>query len=56
MWIGHRKVWICDVHYRVTSTKKKEATLKQRVLHRLPEADTMSVSEILPNRAARRRR
>lgn len=56
MWHGDRKVWICDVHYRVTSTKRQEATLAQRILHKLPEPETHSVSEILVNRAMRRRR
>jgi hypothetical protein len=56
LWHGGHKAWVCDIHYRVTSTKKQEATMIQRVLHRLPEPETFSVSEILPNRAARRRR
>lgn len=54
-WHGRVKVWYCDRCFKVTSTKKKEATLKQRLLHRLPEPDTFALSEILPNRRARRR-
>lgn len=56
MWHGSHKVWVCLDHYPVTSTKRQEPTLAQRVLHRLPEAETFRLDEILPNRAARRRR
>jgi hypothetical protein len=54
MWRGREKHWYCDRCFKVTSTKKKEATLKQRLLHRLPEPDTFAYSEIFPNRRARR--
>ena len=56
MWRGKQKMWYCDLHFLVTSTKKKEASLWQRITHRLPEPDTMRYSEIFPNRAARRSR
>lgn len=56
MWVGKKKMWYCDLHFLVTSTKKKEASLWQRITHRLPEPDTMRYSEIFPNRAARRSR
>lgn len=56
LWHAGQKMWFCDVHYRVTSTKRQEATLMQRVLHKLPEPETVSVSEIFPNRRARRGR
>lgn len=55
MWVGGKKMWYCDRCFKVTTTTKKEATLKQRLLHRLPEADTVQYSEVFPNRAARRR-
>lgn len=55
MWVGNKKMWYCDVHFLVTSTQKKEATLWQRLRHKLPEPDTMRYSEIFPNRAYRRR-
>ena len=54
MWVGTRKMWYCDIHFEVTSTEKKEATLMQRLLHRLPEPEKMRYSEVFPNRAARR--
>lgn len=54
MWVGRIKHWYCDRCFQVTSTKRKEATLMQRVFHRLPEPDTMSYSEVFPNRRARR--
>lgn len=56
LWHGGRKFWICDRCYSVTSTKKKEATLVERLMHKLPEPDTVPVSGLLVNRAARRRR
>lgn len=56
LWHGGRKVWFCNVHYRVTSTKRQEATLMQRLMHKLPEPETMSVSDVFPNRRARRGR
>ena len=55
MWQGRRKMWYCDRCFQVTTTTKKEATLAQRLLHRLPEADTVSYSEVFQNRAMRRR-
>ncbi len=36
------------------STKSKPQTFKQRLLHKVPEADTMSIADVFPNRAARR--
>lgn len=56
LWHGGRKMWACSIHYKITSTRKKEATLKQRILHQIPEPDTFSLREVLPNRAMRRRR
>jgi hypothetical protein len=56
LWHGKVKVWVCLDHYKVTSTRRRPATIKQRVLHKLPEAETMALNEVLPNRAARRRR
>jgi hypothetical protein len=56
MWTGGVKVWYCDLCYKVASTKKQEATLKQRLLHRIPDPETFRVSEIFPNRKERRRR
>lgn len=55
MWVGGKKMWYCDVHFAVTSTAKKDASLWQRLTHKLPEADAMQYSEIFPNRAYRRR-
>lgn len=55
MWRGKAKMWYCDACYEVTSTKKKEASLMDRLLHKMPEPDTMRLSEVFPNRAARRR-
>jgi hypothetical protein len=54
MYHGGRKVWACRVHYKITSTKRKEATLKQRILHRLPEAESFELREVLVNRRHRR--
>lgn len=56
LWHAGRKMWACSVHYKIQSTKKKEATLIQRVTHHLPEADTFELRDVLPNRAMRRRR
>ena len=56
MWVGRKKMWYCDACFKVTTTTKKEASLKQRLLHRLPEAATVRYSEVFPTRAARRRR
>lgn len=56
LWHGGRKMWACSVHYKITSTKAKEATLLQRVLHKIPEPDSFELREVLPNRAMRRRR
>lgn len=55
MWHGSVKMWVCREHFKITSTKTKDATLKQRLLHRLPKPDTYDLQEVLPNRAARRR-
>lgn len=54
-WHGRTKLWACRKHFKVTSTKRKEASLAQRIMHKLPEPDTIPLGEILPNRAARRR-
>lgn len=56
LYHGGKKMWACSVHYKITSTKRKEPTLRQRLLHRLPEPDTFELREVLPNRAMRRRR
>lgn len=56
LWHGGVKMWVCRTHFKITSTKRKEATLKDRLLHRLPEPDTYDLDAVLPNRAARRRR
>lgn len=56
MWHGKIKFWVCGQCYKVSSTTKQEATLKQRILHRLPEPEQAALTEVLPNRAARRRR
>lgn len=56
MWHGKVKYWVCGQCYKVTSTRTQPASLKQRILHKLPEPETMAVAEVLPNRAARRRR
>lgn len=55
-WHGKQKMWACSECFKVTSNKKKEATLKQRIMHKIPEADTSSLGEVLLNRKARRRR
>ena len=55
MWVESEKMWYCDKHFEVTSTAKKEASLIERLMHKLPEPDTMRYSELFPNRAARRR-
>lgn len=56
IWHGGVKMWACSVHYKITSTKTKEATLLQRVTHRLPKPDEFELREVLPNRRMRRRR
>lgn len=56
IWHGQHKVWACSVHFKIKSTRRKEATLKQRLLHRLPDADEFELREVLPNRRMRRRR
>lgn len=54
MWHGRAKVWICSLHYRVQSTEVVPQSLKERILHRKPEEKSFSITEVLPNRAARR--
>lgn len=56
MWTGGKKHWYCDACFKVTSTKRQEPTLKQRIFHRLPEPETMRLSEVFTNRAQRRRK
>jgi len=56
MWHGRIKMWVCTKHYPITSTKAKEATMMQRLFHKLPEPETVELTDILPNRKARRRR
>lgn len=56
IWHGGVKMWACSVHYKIQSTKRKDASLAQRIMHRLPEADSFELREILPNRQMRRRR
>ena len=56
LWHGGQKMWVCRKHYKITSTKTKEATLAQRLLHRLPQPDEFELAEVLPNRTYRRRR
>lgn len=55
LWHGRAKVWVCSIHFRIRSTEAVPQTLKQRLLHRKPEEKTFALSEVLPNRAARRR-
>lgn len=56
IWHGPVKVWVCKVHYRIRSTELVPMSLRDRVLHRTPEEKTLSLTDVLPNRAARRRR
>lgn len=56
MWHGPIKMWVCNVHFKVGSTETKQQSLKDRVLHRAPENVEYKLSDVLPNRAARRRR
>jgi len=46
---------VCRIHLRVGSTEIAPQTLRDRLLHRAPADDTISLQEVLPNRAARRR-
>lgn len=55
-WHGRMKMWVCSVHFKVGSTKTEPQTLKERVLHRDPKQEEFALTDILPNRAARRRR
>ncbi len=56
MWHGPVKFWVCSQCYKIGDPTKKEATLRQRIFHKLPEPEEKSLTEVLPNRAARRRR
>jgi hypothetical protein len=50
------KVWVCSIHYRIASTEMVQQSLKDRLLHRKPGEKTLALTDVLPNRAARRRR
>lgn len=56
MWHGKVKFWVCSACYKVGSTKTQPQSLKDRVLHRAPKQEEHTIQEVLPNRAARRRR
>lgn len=56
MWHGKIKMWVCTKHYPITSSKTVPQTLKQRIMHKAPEVETYELTDILPNRRARRRR
>lgn len=56
LWHGKAKVWICSVCFRPKSTELVEQSLKERLLHRAPKEKDFDLREVLPNRAARRRR
>ncbi len=56
LWHGPIKVWVCSQCFKVGDPNKKEATLRQRIFHKLPESEDKTLAEVLPNRAARRRR
>ena len=55
LWLNGRKVWACTEHFRFTTSAAEERTLKQRLLRKPNEAKTVSITDTLPNRAARRR-
>jgi hypothetical protein len=55
-YTGGEKMWVCAEHFKITSTKMKEVTWKDRLLHKMPEPDLIDFKELFPNRAARRTR
>jgi len=56
LWHGPVKVWICAECYRPKSTELTTQTLMERLMHKPPKEKDFDLREILPNRAARRRR
>ena len=55
IWNGYSKIWVCSLHFQLTTSEVKERSLKDRVLRKPIEAKTVAITDVLPNRAARRR-
>jgi hypothetical protein len=55
LWHNGGKMWVCQIHFRLTTSEAEERTLKDRVLRKDIKAKTIAISDVLPNRAARRR-
>jgi hypothetical protein len=54
LWHNGGKVWACKLHFRLTTSEAEEQTLKDRVLRRPVKAKTVAITDVLPNRKARR--
>ena len=55
LWNRGEKIWVCSIHFRLTTSEAEGQSLKDRVLRRAVEAKTVAIKDVLPNRAARRR-
>lgn len=55
IWNGNAKMWVCSIHFRLTTSEAEERSLKDRVLRKPVRAKTVAITDALPNRAARRR-
>ena len=54
MWHGRMKVWVCSIHYQIKSTETVPQSLRERLLRRPLEEKAFDLTEVFPNRAARR--
>lgn len=55
LWANGTKMWVCKIHFRLTTSEAEERSLKERLLRKPIQAKTVAISDTLPNRAARRR-
>jgi hypothetical protein len=55
LWLNGKKVWACTEHFRFTTSEAEERSLKDRLLRKPIGAKTVSITDTLPNRAARRK-
>lgn len=54
LWHNGGKMWVCKIHFRLTTSEAEERSIKDRLLRRPIEAKTVPIESALPNRAARR--
>ena len=54
MWHGPKKYWVCSEHYKIGSGLTLKQTFRERLFHKPPKEVMRDLTDVLPNRRARR--